>query len=73
MIYRYSNFADQNARRTSRRRRTHERPSGPRPSGRVQARSWLSTRPSSLKKGEASRLNTTENSGRKQVRNQLGH
>ena len=48
---RYSNSADRSATRTSRRRRTLARPSGPRYSARATARSSPSTLPSSSRGG----------------------
>ena len=58
-----ASFLDQNAIRTSRRRRTHARPSGPKPSGSLQERSWQLIQALSLRREEMFQLNMTESSG----------
>ena len=67
-FYRYSNSAGQNATKTLRRRRIHERQNGPRHSEKVLAKNWQWILHLSLKSVEMHLSNTTENYGNKQVR-----
>ena len=68
VLFRFSDFVDPNAGTHSKRRRTHVRPNGPKPSVNQPEKNWLLIHHLNLRGGDMFLLNTTETCGRNRWR-----